>query len=100
MAKEGYIGINGVARRVSSGYVGVDGVARNIIAGYVGVNGVARQCYGDVSTPLDDDLVSALIDFTYKNNGDGTVTLLTWLGTLNGVESTEIVIPNYESIIL
>ena len=35
-----------------------------------------------------------LIDFTYTVEPDGSYTLLTWKGTLNGEPSTEIVIPN------
>ena len=42
MATGQYIGVDGVARKVTFPYVGVDGVARNITSGYVGVDGVAR----------------------------------------------------------
>lgn len=41
-----------------------------------------------------------LVDFDYTDNGDGTYTLTGWKGTNQGVESTEMIIPNYSSIIL
>ena len=41
----GYIGVNGVARKIKKVYVGVDGVAREVKSGYVGVGGVAKQWY-------------------------------------------------------
>ena len=40
-----YVGVNGLARKVTDLYVGVNGVARRVSKGYVGVNGVARQFY-------------------------------------------------------
>ena len=43
MAKSGYIGINGVARKIQKGYIGISGVARKIKCGYVGVNDKARK---------------------------------------------------------
>lgn len=42
MANGQYVGVNGVARKVTSPYIGVEGVARNVKSGYVGVDGVAR----------------------------------------------------------
>lgn len=42
MANGQYIGVNGVARKVTAPYIGVEGVARNGTSGYVGVDGVAR----------------------------------------------------------
>lgn len=41
-----------------------------------------------------------LIDFEYKDNGDGTCTLLAWKETLNGEPSTELIIPDDSNIIL
>lgn len=43
---------------------------------------------------------SVLVDFDYTDNGDGTYTLTAWKGTLNGVASTELVVPDDEHIIL
>lgn len=47
-----------------------------------------------------DTFYDSLIDFEYIKNSDGTVTLTAWKGTLNGVPSTELVIPNSTRIIL
>lgn len=41
-----------------------------------------------------------LIDFEYILNKDKTATLTAWKGTLNGVPSTEMVVPDNENIIL
>ena len=52
-----------------------------------------------LALPLDT-FYDSLIDFEYIKNNDGTVTLTAWKGTLNGVPSTEIVIPDSNRIIL
>ena len=44
----GYIGVDGVARKIKKVYVGVDGVAREVKKMYVGVNGVAKEGYSGV----------------------------------------------------
>lgn len=50
---------------------------------------------------IDEALAMALIDFEYTYNAqDDTVTLISWKGTLNGIPSTEIVIPDDTRIIL
>lgn len=41
-----------------------------------------------------------LTDFGYTDNGNGTYTLTSWKGTLNGEPSTELVIPNFKEIII
>lgn len=47
MAKNGYIGIGGVARKIGKYYIGDEnGVARKVAKAYIGdENGVARLCY-------------------------------------------------------
>jgi hypothetical protein len=56
-------------------------------------------------TPADFDLTlvvdvvefnpaEVLIDFNYSANADGTYTITGWKGTLNGEQSTELIIPN------
>lgn len=45
MAKNAYIGVSGVARKVKQPYIGVSGVARKVKSGYIGVSGVARQFF-------------------------------------------------------
>ena len=47
-----------------------------------------------------DPFIEMLIDFKYTKNSDGTATLTAWKGTLNGVPSTELVIPDDSRIIL
>ena len=96
MAKKIYIGIDGISRIVPSVYIGINNVARAVKKAYIGdKNGIARLCFENASDGPD-----YLIDFEYVNNGDGTYTLTAWKETLNGVPSTELVIPNMESIIL
>lgn len=49
-------------------------------------------------SPFDPQ--STFIDFNYTDNNDGTYTLTSWKGTLNGETSTEIIIPDNKKIIL
>jgi hypothetical protein len=46
------------------------------------------------------NVTSLLQDFTYESNSNGTYTLTGWKGTLNGVTSTQCVIPNSNLIIV
>ena len=41
-----------------------------------------------------------LIDFNYIENSDGTYTLISWKGTLNGKPSNRCVIPDSPLVIL
>lgn len=41
-----------------------------------------------------------LVDFTYTTNDDGTYRITDWKGTYNGVESTELHVPNNSRIIV
>jgi len=67
-------------------------VARNIVKAYLGdVNGIAQLFF---------DYPSYLKDFKYKSNSDGTYTLTEWKGTYNGEPSTEIIVPDYDTIVL
>ena len=50
MAKAQYIGVGGIARKVSGEYVGVSGIARKVKSGYIGVSGVARQFFPGITT--------------------------------------------------
>lgn len=49
-------------------------------------------------TIVDFDPAVVLVDFNYTDNGDGTYSLNSWKGTLNGENSTEIIIPNNSKI--
>ena len=53
-----------------------------------------------LALPVDTSFYDSLIDFEYTKNNDGTVTLTAWKGTLNGIPSTELVIPDNNRIIL
>ncbi len=57
MARAQYIGVAGVARRVTNQHIGVDGVARTVKRGYIGVDGVARQYY-----PTPPDMAFSLVE--------------------------------------
>ena len=54
MAKNAYIGVEGVARKVNAQYIGVGGVAKKVKSGYIGVGGVARRFFGGVYPILYD----------------------------------------------
>ena len=57
----------------------------------------------EVVIPIDVDTFKTqftLIDFNFIDNGNDTYTLTEWKGTLNGIPSTELVIPNNKRIIL
>lgn len=45
ISKGPYIGVGGVAHKITKGYIGVNGVARKIKKAYVGVGGVAKCCF-------------------------------------------------------
>lgn len=45
MAKNAYVGVDGVAKKVKKAYIGIDGVARSIKKIYVGVDGVAKLVF-------------------------------------------------------
>ena len=67
MATGQYIGVNGVARKVTAPYVGVNGVARRVTSGYVGVNGVARLFFApDNGIPVILEVEKVTSD-TYAN---------------------------------
>ncbi len=52
------------------------------------------------SLPDDPKFEDILVDFEYTDNGDGTAIITGWKGTLNGVASTEMVIPDDDRIII
>lgn len=94
MAKGAFLGVNGVARKISNKYIGVNGVARKISNGYIGVNGVARQFWpgGEplsglpagsiVATPLNGTLKNFIVvhqgrpSTAYDSSCNGTWLLL------------------------
>ena len=77
----------------------VNGVQKIVGSIYETINGVYVKIYPNI-IPLPEVLVLSLVDFEYIDNGDGTATITAWKGTLNGVASTELVVPNDPRIIL
>ena len=61
-------------------------------------NGKDYRVYMNNGVLTTEDF-SIMQDFIYSPNADGSVTLLEWKGTLNGVESTECMVPDVEVII-
>lgn len=79
---KGYIGVDGVARRIGKMYVGVNGVARKVKKAYIGVDGVARLCYsGGVDASytgahtVSDVTVDGVACKLYTLTGSGTLTV-------------------------
>lgn len=80
MAKEIYIGVDGVARKADQPYIGVNGVARTVAEGYVGVNGVARKCYSSGKTWHKYSCTTVASEYHYGNRTypyGGYTTLVT-----------------------
>ena len=79
----GYIGVNGVARKIKKVYVGVDGVAREVKSGYIGVGGVAKKWYINELLPKGT-LVKMNLDGTdrvyrvLKCNGNVALVMGMW----------------------
>lgn len=67
MAKGGYVGVSGVARKIKKGYVGVDNISRKIKKAYMGVGGVARLIWSGTSS------FKYLMRMSF-NDGNSTVT--------------------------
>lgn len=82
MAKEIYVGVDGIARKVKKAYVGVDGVARKIKKGYIGVNNVARLFYSSITQTTTSQL------FFYFNNFDTGDTEITGASTTSLQDGT------------
>ena len=65
MAKNAYIGVSNVARKVSQPYIGVNNVARKIKGGYIGVNGVAREFFtgGKALSSISEGTIVKLMEY-------------------------------------
>ena len=55
MAKNMYIGVDNVARKVKQPYIGVDNIARKVKSGFIGVDNVARQFLSGVDPVLNNN---------------------------------------------
>ena len=71
MAKAHYVGVDGVARKVTKHYVGVDGVARKIKSEYVGVDGVARQYYSQSKAVWAKYNTNVYPNYIYTRTNEG-----------------------------
>ena len=80
MAKGYYIGVDGVARKVTKQYTGVDGVARKVKRAYVGVSAVARQYWGEEIPIAELPVGSSLF---VKLNGVATECIVVHQGKPN-----------------
>ena len=69
------------------------------IVEYVDENGITVSTTLEV-TVVEFDPAVVLVDFDYTDNGYGTYTITNWKQTLNGVASTEMIIPNNSKIIV
>ena len=59
-----------------------------------------KEIFTFAITVTEFDPTVELIDFTYTDNGNGTYTITGWNGTYQGENSTEIIIPDNNHIIL
>ena len=84
---------------VNKAYVSINGLHKAVDCIYEVIDGVWVKVY-PTFIPIPEDLAIKLIDFYYIENGDGTATLTEWKDTLNGVPSTECVVPDDSRIIL
>lgn len=82
MAKQHYIGVGGIARRVKDTHIGVNGVARRVIRGYVGVSGIAQEIICNtviVTTKIEpSSTVSGTPTGTAAINASGTTLSLSF----------------------
>lgn len=61
--------------------------------------GIAYTTIVPITVSAFDPTV-ALVDFEYTANNDGTYTITSWKGTLNGEVSTELIVPNNNLIVV
>lgn len=90
MAKETYLGVGGVARKVKNLYIGINGVARKITKGYIGINGVARQFYTAI--------VNVAISIT--NTGDSSRCYAQYNGNTYYTSGSTFTVPAGNTVIL
>ena len=87
------IGIDGVARNITSCYIGVDNVARKIKKIYIGdENGVARQCFLTTHASITSDNISTYFTVTngstYYFAGSGSIFISNNGGINNSTATT------------
>lgn len=67
---------------------------------YTHIDGTVYSVTKSIPITCTTQTELSLIDFKYKDNGDGTFTIIDWKDTLNGEPSTECIIPDDPNIIL
>lgn len=86
---DGYIGVNGVARKIKDMYVGVDGIARKVKSGYVGVNNVARCFYSGSGSFAFSGAFALVSESVTIDNAQYALYRLTESGVLTVGEGTK-----------
>lgn len=80
MAKNVYIGIANLSKRVPTIYIGVANLARKVVRGYIGINNLAKEFYSsepvlifETKTPgtYTQSLASGLYEITLIGSGGG-----------------------------
>lgn len=85
MAKNTYIGVSNVARKVKNIYIGVNGVARKVKKAWIGVGGVAREFWSGGAVVLTVGTNYTLGGYTWRccevGEGYAILTCTQSLGT-------------------
>lgn len=63
-------------------------------------NGLTYTANVAITVAAVFDAATVLRDFNYTTNADGTYTITGWKGTLNGVASTEIIVPDSKYVVV
>ena len=88
MAKNVYIGIANLSKRVPTIYIGVANLARKVVRGYIGINNLAKEFYSsepvlifETKTPgtYTQSLASGLYEITLIGSGGGGLGLVVLL---------------------
>lgn len=85
MAKNAYIGIDGISRRIKAGYLGIDGIARKIKKAYIGIDGVAKEL--QIGGAAIDELFAAMqVTYTKGRNtaSEAAVSVSGGIGETSG----------------
>ena len=89
---------NGESKIIDDYVVTINSYGDVVMVSYI-ENGITCTVNVDITViPLNPS--EYLVDFEYTDNTDGTYTITGWKGTLNGVSSTEMIIPNNSKIIV
>lgn len=75
MAKNAFIGVGNVVRKIKQPYIGVGNAVRKVKSGFIGVNNVVRQFFP-----------SYKLDFSYFIDGDGQYDYVILEDGFSGVE--------------